>query len=129
MSLKTILKAPKCTSTIHIHETLNMPTLQQRRDEHCSTQMYKVSKNLAPSPILKMFKKQTPHGNMRTRRQQQGNYIVPKCNLVATSRNFRLRGVQMWEKIPTELKSSKSLAIYKKGVRKYWTGNYPNGIT
>ena len=125
----TVLKAPKLTSTAHIHECLNVPTLKQRRDEHCSTQMYKVSKNLAPRAVLNMFKPLNQGRQPATRRKTQGNYALPRCELAAGKRNFRYRGVQNWEEVPTDIKGTETLASFKRNAKKHWRGKYPNGIT
>ena len=80
MSLKTILKANKRTSTAAIHDELNI-TLGTRCNMHCATQMYRVQQNLVPQTVAEMFQPVVPSGNITTQSDKRNNYIIPHCRL------------------------------------------------
>ena len=129
MSLKTVLKVDKRSSTTAIHDQLNMLPLDKRRNMHSATQMFKISQNQVPISISNMFEKSSHENRMPTRRVTSGNYLLPHCRLELGKRNFRYRGTKIWEAIPSDIKNSANLNRFKKANEKFWRGNYPNGIT
>ena len=127
MSLKSILQTNKRTSTVTIHENLDMIPLETRRNIHSTTQMYKVNKELVPATISNMF---TPleAGHRNTRCETRGNYVIQRCRLEFGHQNFRYRGPVLWDSLPTSLKQAKNLQAFKKANEEHWKGTYPNGI-
>ena len=129
MSLKRILKADKYTATTTIHEDLNMLTLDNRRNMHCATQMFRVQNNLVPHAIAGMFEPATDNIRRNTRREKKNNFDIPRCQLEIGKQNFRYQGPKIWEAIPPEIKTSGDITLFKKSNEKYWRGKYSNGIT
>ena len=129
MGIKTILKADKLASTPSIHEELNTPFLGTRRLIHSATEMFKVYKNQVPPREANMFEKIDNQTSATTRQSTRGDYKLPHCCLEFGKRNFRFRGPKIWSSVPCENRTSETSKGFKRGLRRIWSGKYPNEVT
>ena len=127
MALENILQVTKLTSIDEIHEFMELPTLDVRRAIHSSGMMFKIDNKLAPLDITNRFIKR--QDGPSTRRQAEGNFIIPKCKLEIGKCNFMMRGPGLWEKLPMDLRTCEDLNIFKEANSRFWIWKYPNGIT
>ncbi len=128
MGIKTILKADRLTSTISIHEELNIRYLSTRRDINSATEMYKVDQGLAPPAVCSMFRKCANDEGKITRQTTQGEYLVPRCRLEYGRRNFRHRGPNIWAQVPPTHRTAPNVKTFKANLRKAWSGKFLNSI-
>ncbi len=98
--IKNILNVPKRSSTAEIHKQAYIDLLVHRRWKHVVTEMFKVTKNLQPHPIINMFHQVTDISSRSTRRGAVGNLYSPLAKLEMTRKGFRHRGYHAWEKVP-----------------------------
>ena len=120
MAFKNILNVPRLTPTDHIHTQLKQDRLEIRRKKHTATCMYDIHHATAPPKINEMFIKLSQIHDRQTRRNRDLNYYVPRVNLEMTKRNFKYRGVKVWETIPDEVKIAPTKKAFKRAVDTLW---------
>ena len=117
LALKSILQLPKLTPTTKVQETAKLPLLK-RRGWHTCTAMYKVSTNRMPQAVLSMFNPINTIQSRQTRSSYNKDYYVPKVKLNMGKRNFRHGRVIAWKEVPLEMRTTKSLNIFKKHIKR-----------
>ncbi len=118
-ALKTILKVDRLARTEHIHEVLNMDTLEVRRNKHVAVQMYRFVNNLAPSSCCDMFCKVAETHPIQTRAATNDSLHIPKMNLSVGQRNIRYYGVRVWHEADQSLKNLTSIDSFKNEIKKH----------
>ena len=77
--------------------------------------MYKVKHKLCPKPIQEIFKQNT-----------NGSWIIPKVRTENNGKEtLRYRGPVTWNLLPSEIKSAKTLNLFKDKIKKW----KPTGCT
>ena len=98
-------------------------TIHERNLQKLAVEMYKVKNKISPIPVQELFKSRgdTAH-NMRKIREWE----VPRVRTVNNgTESIRYRGPETWELLPNEIKTSSSLAEFKRKI-KDWK---PRGCT
>ena len=80
--------------------------------------VYKALRNLAPSYLAKLCIPVTAvEARQRLRSWSAGNLVVLKPRSEFGKRAFALAGPHAWNNLPETIKSSKSLAVFKKQLK------------
>ena len=79
--------------------------------------VFKSLNNLSPTYLSTKFTLLSDNGNaVRTRHSDDNNIFLP-AHTSATSKTFSISGTKMWNSLNTDLKSIKSLLIFKSKLR------------
>merc|ERR1712055_1181256 len=80
--------------------------------------MQKVKHCLCPTPVQDIF---TPNENdINLRGNRDGDWIIPRANTVNYGiETLRYRGPITWNLLPSELKDSPSLEVFKEKISKW----------
>jgi retron-type reverse transcriptase len=107
LTFEQLLEKDKSFSTHH------------RNLQHLAILMYQVKNNLAPAPVQEIFR-------LNTSERANGNWVIPKVRTVNNGiETVRYRGPLIWNLLPEEIKSAKSLQSFKEKI-KLWK---PHGCT
>ena len=117
MWLKNILRVPKRSSTVEIHDAVNLELLSTRRWRHTAIEMYKVAKNMQPVTVQHMFTLNTNVHHRQTRHSQVSLFYRPRARLKLTKKSFRHRGVRVWDKVPLAIQTAPSLCNFKEYIK------------
>ena len=93
-------------------------TIHERNLQKLALLMYKVKHGLCPTPVQDIF---TPNENdINLRGNRDGDWIIPRANTVNYGiETLRYRGPITWNLLPSELKDSPSLEIFKEKISKW----------
>ena len=93
----------------------NSFTNHDRNLQNLAILMYKVKNNLCPAPIKEIFKV-----------NKKGDWIIPKVRTVKNGlETIRYKGPVIWNLLPNELKSLKTLESFKIKIKEW----KPQGCT
>ena len=104
------------TRSIDILSKLNIPNLEQRRNQQLSVHMYKINKKLVPDYLRNMFTNTCDIHNHNTR-QSDINLVLPKPRINYMKCSFGYRGAENWNALPNSFKKSESITIFKSLLR------------
>ena len=102
---RTILKVPSRTSSSAVRSELGWKTLQERRDIHINTMVFKCLTSNVPSYLSDVFVPVSELHCHRTRNSTVGNVVLPHPMTESERRTFNFRGAQAWNNLPQHLKS------------------------
>ena len=86
-------------------------TIHHRNLQKLAVEMYKVKNNLGPKAMQELFKP-----SIRGRNE----WILPEVRTVNRGlETIRYRGPKTWELVPTDIKDSKSLSLFKKKIKNW----------
>ena len=93
-------------------------TTHDRNLQNLAILMYKVQNDLVPAPIQEIFTKNPNDTNFRDDRD--GNWIIPKVRTVNNGlETIRYRGPIIWNLLPKEFKSLKTLETFKEKIKSW----------
>jgi hypothetical protein len=90
----------------------NILPLQQQFNFNIAMLMYKTLHGLAP-PYLRAFLTKAPQ------RYGSDKYLLPKTRIDLYKASFSFVGPSMWNSLPSNVKTSKSLSTFKSSLRKH----------
>ena len=97
-------------------------TIHHRNLQHLAIEIYKVLHNLSPSFMSELFAIKEMKYNLRN----QNALIYKKpCTSSYGMGSISHLGPKIWDQVPNELKSSKSLNIFKAKIKKWTPDNCP----
>ena len=102
---RTILKVPSRTSASAVRCELGRKTLQERRDIHINTMVFKCLTGNVPSYLGDVFVLVSELHCHRIRNSTVGNVVLPHLRTGSGRRTFNFRGAQAWNNLPQHLKS------------------------
>ena len=83
--------------------------------------MYKVKHSLSPLPVIELFKRIDNTHNIRNK----GCWEIPRARTVNYGiETIRYRGPMTWNLLPSDIKDSESLTIFKAKIRKWKPEGY-----
>ena len=88
-----------------------LPNLEERRNQQLNTLMYKVRHEMAPS-TSSMFQKTNEVHEYHTR-QAKHDFLAPMPKTNYLKKAFSYRGAVAWNNLPTAIKNSESINIFK----------------
>ena len=105
-----------CFSATKMHETLNIEWLDITRKRHTCAEVYKLVNEKGPPNLVELFKPVQPTRALRSNRQVKLNR--PKTKTKFADRDFVIRGMSYWDKIPWEVQTAPSLDSFKQNLKK-----------
>ena len=79
----------------------------------------------APKEISNLIKKDSNSGRtLRNHLSNPFNVIIPKSNSKVLSNGFQVKGPELWNSLPNELKRIKKSNVFKKMVKNYFLTSY-----
>ena len=92
-------------------------TIHERNLQKLATEMYKVKHNMCPKPIQELF---------TTAMRGNSEWVLPRTKTVNRGiETIRYRGPMTWKLVPEEIKTCKSLNLFKEKIKKW----KPSGCT
>ena len=89
-------------------------TIHERNLQKLAIEMYKVKHDLSPQPIQELFNK----ASRETRGGKE--WVIPRVRTVNKGiETLRFRGPFTWNLVPSDIKLSKSLAVFKENIKKW----------
>ena len=117
MALKHMLHAHRLTEIVDLHNELKVDPLNVRRFKYSVSMMYRVHHNLVGSAVSNMFTKTDMISVWLIWHNSLLNFYVPRLKLEMSKRNFKYRGVKIWERIVTTMKNLPTLKSFNKAIK------------
>ena len=93
------------TSVVSLLSSLNIPTLQHRRNSSRLSLFYSIVNNLLPINIPPHYQRT----QFRTRNHHPTHFILPQANLNSFKYSFYPRTIRDWNNLPVDLIESRNL--------------------
>ena len=91
-------------------------TIHDRNLRKLAIEMFKVKKNLSPSPVIELFKERPHIYNLKNERCWE----VPLVQTVNFGKEpVRYRGIQTWDLLPQDIKDSESPSVFKGKIKEF----------
>ena len=97
--------------------SLNLMSLQRRRERYCIIHMFKIKNNLAPNDLSLQFYETSRRGTC-CKVPPLVRSCKPKFQKMFDS-SFSVNGAKLWNLIPKKIKSKRSLDAFKAALTKY----------
>ena len=81
--------------------------------------MYKVHNEIVPDPIIALFNKTETMRKYNTRSVTNQNYFLKHTSLYKGERGISVAAVKVWNDLPTSIKESESLELFKSKLKHY----------
>ena len=81
-----------------------------------ATMMYKIRNNLAPHYLTELFHTRSEVHRYNTRNKD--SLSLPKCRTSLAQQSFVFRGASVWNTVPSAIKSSSSVYVFKRNLKK-----------
>ena len=118
-ALRVVYKDDKNLTFEELLEKDKSFTTHHRNLQHLAILMYKVKNNLAPAPVQEIFQ-------VNVSERANEDWVIPRVRTVNNGlETVRYRGPLTWNLLPEEIKSAKTLQIFKNKI-KDWK---PHGCT
>ena len=98
--------ARNCTGYLYTNELSSLLTL-----------VYKAIHDDAPSYISEMVQRYHPHRNLRSK--SSNLLVVKKTRVIYGARAFSVSGPELWNQLPSDIRNSQSLSIFKRKLITY----------
>ena len=86
--------------------------------------MFSIENRLLDETYLEMFKKTNERHTRCTRQATRNDFILPKTKLNIVKRTITYTGAITWNKIPNEIKNSKTKAMFSKALSEHLRKKY-----
>ena len=110
---RVILKAKYDTSSSILRNRLSWDTLAIRRKKQKAVLMYKCLNGLVPNYLQNLFTHRCTSYNLRN---QEYKITLPKPRTDFLKRSFSYSGAKLWNDLPLSIRSSSSLAKFKREI-------------
>ena len=97
-------------------------SIHHRNLQKLAIEMFKIKKNLSPTPMNEIFKNYTSHYDLRNKRSWE---VCKTRTVYFGTKTIRFRGPKTWEMLPSEIKKSNTLEEFRIKI-KNWV---PQGCT
>ena len=105
----------KISSYSQLLKRAELPTLMNRRLQDICILMYRVRNRLCPTYICNIFNNHNSSYSLR-----QSDFSTPSFNTVTYGKHsLRYLGPKLWGKLSPDIRSAKTLNIFRKQIRKY----------
>jgi hypothetical protein len=105
---------------------LEMPTLTQRREELDMTEMFKImTKKSAVNPNIWFEPASRGGGGMTRQAADPPNVMIPAARLDIRKNFFSVRVCDKWNSLPSEIKNSENVKIFKTSYRRHMSTCLP----
>ena len=125
MCAKLVLRLRKYDSSKQALFQLHWLPIKARIEFKILTVMYNCSKGQAPEYLTELLHEQVSGRRLRSADQISGCFEVPfnKCKTFG-DRGFRTVGPLLWNRLPCDLKNSKSIDTFKKDLKHTFFRNF-----
>jgi len=119
---RTILDIRKTRdiSTIDLFKKLEWIPINERAKLLTATMMFKCQHNMAPKYLSCKFNN---HNSRKTRLSSKGQLTIPLYKTNNGQRTFKFRATKIWNELPIETKSSKTIELFKKHFINFYYGD------
>eukprot|EP00914_Ancora_sagittata_P025000 GHVO01049851.1.p1 GENE.GHVO01049851.1~~GHVO01049851.1.p1 ORF type:complete len:124 (+),score=0.39 GHVO01049851.1:504-875(+) len=122
--MRLILNVPFDTPSADMYKSLNWMSLDYRYQYNSSILVFKCLNNLTPS-YLNFF---NFNNNNRTRSSTRSDLIVPFARKNLLKNSFRVKGAEIFNKLPTTIRQSPTLASFKRAAFKHFIFNFHSSL-
>ena len=116
---RIILKADIMTSSKHMFTVLNWLPFDRRVDYHTCIMVYKALNKQTPEYISELLVKTSDTHSLNLRSNTNDDLKIPRSYTQYFDKSFSVCGPKLWNKLPTDIKRSKSLEIFKRKLKDY----------
>ena len=88
--------------------------------------MYKYTTSQLPAPFDNYFQLITDVHSYNTRQVKTRQFALPKARINSGAKMIKYSAIEMWSKIPPEIKNKTSLALFLAEYKKYVLLSYLN---
>jgi len=124
-ALRIVNKASYLHHTNELFYNCKILKLSDLYDFEISKYMYKFSSNMLPSNIQTIFTTPRFYHNYNTR--NKNNLCIPKNKFVQAINSICHKGPQIWQKVPNNIKSSRTLSSFKYKYKTHLLNCYSTG--
>ena len=111
-ALRIINKVDRYTHISDLHNMTKVLTLQQRRDFHTHTFMYKAVNNLLPDYISSKFLDSSEVNIRTTRSTSTHSLLIPRVKLNVGKSRSSYKDVISWNTLLYEIRSAPALNVF-----------------
>ena len=114
-------KNVKINKEMYGHPDAVSHNLSTRRAKQKANLMYKCINNLAPAYFCHLLVPRTPKYDFRNAKKK---LLLPKPRTDYLKHSFSYSGAILWNNLPEEIRTSNSLAFFKKSSNKWLSDQY-----
>jgi hypothetical protein len=115
-ALRIITGLTISTPKEYIYIESGIDPLETRRQQHRLIQFYKIINGSSPDTLQQLLPPRT-HERSRYNTRNQSDFTIYKCNTELYKSSFFPKTVSEWNKLPTPVKESESVAIFKTRIK------------
>ena len=115
-AIRVITKSSYDTSSRLLLNSLGWDNLSSRRAKQKANLMYKCINNLAPAYLCNLFVPRIPNYDFRNAEKK---LLLPKPRTDYLKHSFSYSGAVLWNNLPEEIRTSNSLAFFKRSYDQY----------
>ena len=120
-AIRVITKSSYDTSSRLLLTSLGWNNLSSRRAKQKANLMYKCINNLAPAYLCNLFLPRIPSYDFRNAKKK---LLLPKPRTDYLKHSFSYSGAILWNNLPEEIRTSNSLAFFKRSYNKLFSDQY-----
>ena len=120
-AIRVITKSSYDTSSRLLLTSLGWDNLSSRRAKQKANLMYKCINNLAPAYLCNLFLPRIPSYDFRNAKKK---LLLPKPRTDYLKHSFSYSGAILWNNLPEEIRTSNSLAFFKRSYNKLFSDQY-----
>ena len=94
----------------------NSVSIHHRNIQVLATEMYKISKNLSPFIVTEIFQERTVSYNLRSDNSFASRHVN---SVYHGTESLSFLGPKIWELVPSEIKQSENLEIFKNKIKQW----------
>ena len=120
-AIRVITKSSYDTSSRLLLNSLGWDNLAFRRAKQKANLMYKCINNLAPAYLCNLFVPRISNYDLRNEKKK---LLLPKPRTDYLKHSFSYSGAILWNNRPEEIRTSNSLAFFKRSYNKWFSDQY-----
>jgi hypothetical protein len=117
---RMILDADPLSPSDALFKQLKWMTVETRIHYHKCLQIYKCLCNEAPNYLSNLLKYVGKNNPYNLRNIEDKNLFIPKPKMSLFKNSFSYSGPKLWNQLPTTIRSSPNIAIFKYRLKKYF---------
>ena len=123
--LRVITFSDKIAPSIPIFHSLKVLRFNDIITMHNVSFVYECVHNLSPAYFSNFFIWIENVHSFSTRQSKRGDLFALRCNTTQYGlRSIHYSGVRLWNSLPTDLRNSVSLSIFRSKIKTYFLSNY-----
>ena len=120
-AIRVITKSSYDTSSRFLLNSLGWDNLSVRRAKQKANLTYKCINNLAPANLWNLFAPRTLNYYFRNAKKK---LMLPKPRTDYLKSSFSYSGAILWNNLPEEIRTSKSLGLFKRSSHRWFSDQY-----